>query len=473
MATNIQGNMKYKGRLSLLPSANAPLPEGANLFADFAGGRYVIQHVSGNVIRSSQLTDILSFTRATTATRIAESGLIEYIQSNEPAIDYHPITGECLGLRIEYASWNRIEWSQDFTKIASWAASGVALTPGATIAPDGNKTATKLIEATDSQPAPRQLVATTTTDAIKGSPYTFSIFAKANTASVLQIAATGALQATAYANFDLINGRIGKTSPGSSTSGLLQVTIEPFRYGWYRCAITITPYTGEQPKFTLALTESDTSAGPLPSYLPVTPKSVFIWGAQPERADGASSYIPTNGAEAQRASDICTTSTLTKFVTPEAGTVQISVVHPHSLKNLTEKYGSLSCAAVLDNSVVGPHIRFAYRPPNAGGNEGAVLGVTPDSSGTAQNLEIPSMAAVRDSEQTCIFSFDSTSLKTRLFDGYNWYERSVTAMPPELNRLCVGRAYLDSTNYLKGYIKKIVYWPSALSESAMEEMLSL
>ncbi|VUS85218.1 hypothetical protein SB6409_05438 [Klebsiella pasteurii] len=153
--------------------------------------------------------------------------------------------------------------------------------------------------------------------------------------------------------------------------------------------------------------------------------------------------------------------------------MQISVAHPHSLKNLTEKYGALSCAAVLDNSVVGPHIRFAYRPPNAGGNEGAVLGVTPDSSGTAQNLEIPSLAVVRDSEQASIFSFDSASLKTRLFDGYNWYERSVTAIPAELNRLCIGRAYLDSTNYLKGYIKKIVYWPSALSESAMEEMLSL
>ncbi|MCS5948897.1 hypothetical protein LNP05_25270 [Klebsiella pneumoniae subsp. pneumoniae] len=58
MATNIQGNMKYKGRLSLLPSANAPLPEGANLFADFAGGRHVIKHASGNVLRSSILTDI-------------------------------------------------------------------------------------------------------------------------------------------------------------------------------------------------------------------------------------------------------------------------------------------------------------------------------------------------------------------------------------------------------------------------------
>lgn len=473
MATNIQGNMKYKGRLSLLPSANAPLPEGANLFADFAGGRYVILHANGKVIRSSQLTDVLSFTRTTTATRIAENGLIEYIQSNEPAIDYHPITGECLGLRVEYASTNRLEWSQDFTKIASWAASGVALTPGAILAPDGNKTATKLIEAADSQPAVRQLVATTTADAVKGSPYTFSIFAKANTAGVLQIAATGALQATAYANFDLINGKVGKTSPGSSTTGLLQVTIEPFGDGWYRCAITITPYTAEQPKFTLVLTESDTSAGPLPSYLPATPKSVFIWGAQSERADGASSYIPTNGAEAKRESDICTTSTMTTFVTAGAGTVQISVVHPHSLKNLTEKYGALACAAMLDNNVVGPHIRFAYRPPNAGGNEGAVLGVVPDYSGTAQNLEIPSMAAVRDSEQACIFSFDSAALKIRLFDGYNWYERGVAAMPPELNRLCIGRAYLDSANFLKGYIKKIVYWPSALNEAAMEEMLSL
>lgn len=71
------------------------------------------------------------------------------------------------------------------------------------------------------------------------------------------------------------------------------------------------------------------------------------------------------------------------------------------------------------------------------------------------------------------FSFDSAALKIRLFDGYNWYERGVAAMPPELNRLCIGRAYLDSANFLKGYIKKIVYWPSALNEATMEEMLSL
>ncbi|MEF3109039.1 hypothetical protein QFI91_08040, partial [Raoultella sp. WB_B2P2-3] len=109
---------------------------------------------------------------------------------------------------------------------------------------------------------------------------------------------------------------------------------------------------------------------------------------------------------------------------------------------------------------------------NVDGNYGAVLGVVPDETGTAQNLEIPSMAPVPDSEQSCIFSFDATELKTKLFDGYNWYERSLTAAPPALNRLCIGRGYLDSSNYLKGYIKKIIYWPGALSKEEMEETLS-
>lgn len=471
MSLIIRSNTKIKGNVKL-PSVNAPLPEGANLFSDFAGSRHIIKHASGNVIRSSKLTDILSFSRVSTATRVAESGLLEYLQANEPAIDYHPLSGECLGLRIERSTWNRLAWSQDFTKTATWAAAGVELTPGAAQAPDGNMTATKLIEATDSQAIARKLVATTTTEATKDNPFAFSIFAKAYTASVLQLSAVGAFPEPTFVNFDLKNGRLGKTSTGSTTRGLLQASIEPFRNGWYRCSIVIIPHTATNPEFTLALTESDSSAEAMPQYLPATPKSVFIWGAQAEFSDGTSSYIPTSGAEVQRASDICTTPTVASFVTAEAGTVLVSVAFPHSIMSLTETYGSLSCATVIDNAAVGPHVRFAYRNANVDGNYGAVLGVVPDATGTAQNLEIPSMAPVPDSEQSCIFSFDSTALTSRLFDGYNWYERSLTGVPPALNRLCIGRGYLDSSNYLKGYIKKIIYWPTALSDEEMEEALS-
>lgn len=471
MATIVKSNMKIKGNIKL-PPVNAPLPEGANLFSDFAGSRHVIKHASGNVIRSTKLTDILSFSRASTATRVAESGLLEYLQANEPAIDYHPMSGECLGLRIERGTSNRLAWSQDFTKTATWSASGVVLTPASAVSPDGNLTATKMIEATDTAASVRKLAATTTVDGTKGNPFAFSVFAKANTAGVLQLSAVGAFPDPTFVNFDLKNGRLGKASTGSTTRGLLQASIEPFRNGWYRCSIVIIPYSAMNPEFTLALVDNDTSAGPMPSYLPATPKSVFIWGAQAEFSDGTSSYIPTNGAEAQRSNDICTTPTVASFVTAAAGTVLVSVAFPHSIMALTETYGSLSCAAVIDNSVVGPHVRFAYRNANVDGNYGAVLGVVPDATGTAQNLEIPSMAPVPDSEQSCIFSFDATALTSRLFDGYNWYERSFTAAPPALNRLCIGRGYLDSSNYLKGYIKKIIYWPTALSESEMEEILS-
>ncbi|HBM3271277.1 hypothetical protein [Klebsiella michiganensis] len=475
MATIVQSNMKLKGNVKL-PSVNAPLPDGANLFADFSTGRYVVKHASGNVIRSASLTDILSFTRASTATRVGETGLIEYLQANEPSVNFHPITGELLGVSTEFSSTNRIAWSEDFTKTASWTPAGVSLTSGDAISPDGNMTATKLIEATDSAASARTLLAITTSNAVAASPYTFSIFAKANTAGVVQLAAQGAVAATAFANFDLKNGKIGKVSAGSATVGMLQVSMEPFRNGWYRIAITITPNAAASPQFTVALVNDDSSAGAVPSYLPTTPKSVWIWGAQPERRDGYSSYIPTAGAEATRASVMCTTPSTTQFISAQAGTILVSVVHPHSLQTLSGKYNSLACAAVLDNTAVGPHIRFAYRPPASGTAigtpEGAALGVVPDSSGTAQNLEIPSLATVPDSEQSCIFSFDAAALTTRLFDGYNWYERSVTATPPALNRLTIGRSYLDGNNYFNGYIRKVIYWPAALGDIEMEQILS-
>ncbi|HCM7679608.1 TPA: hypothetical protein N3442_000929 [Klebsiella aerogenes] len=475
MTTIVQSNMKLKGSVKL-PSVNAPLPEGANLFADFATGRYVVKHTSGNVIRSASLTDILSFTRNSTATRVGESGLIEYLQANEPAVDYHPVTGECLGICAEFSSTNRIAWSEDFSKTESWTPSGVSMTANDAIAPDGNKTATKIIEAAGASATTRQLVAVTTSDAVAGSPYTFCIFAKANTAGVVQLAAQGAVAATAFANFDLKNGRIGKVSPGSATVGMLQVSMEPYRNGWYRIAITITPNAAASPQFTVALVNDDSSAGAVPSYLPATPKSVWIWGAQPERRDGYSSYIPAAGGEATRASAMCTTPSTASFISAEAGTILVSVVHPHSLQMLSGRYNSLACAAVLDNTASGPHIRFAYRQPASGTAigtpEGAALGVVPDNSGTAQNLEVPSLSAVAGSEQSCIYSFDTATLTTKVFDGFNWYERNVTAMPPALNRLTVGRSNMDANNYFNGHIRKVIYWPTALSNEEMEEALS-
>ncbi|HBW7280156.1 TPA: hypothetical protein MFN02_002337 [Klebsiella pneumoniae] len=467
MAVNLISNTKIKG-IARIPDANAPLPPGAALFADFSGYRFVMKYATGQVKRGASLKEVISFLRSSPATRIGPSGLIEYLMVDEPAIEYHPVTHECLGIRAESVSNNRIAWSQDFTQAASWTPSGVTLTANDVKSPDGNTTATKLIETAGGSAVTHTLEAIATIAAVVGSPYTFSIWAKANTGSVLQIAAQGAVATTQYVNFDLKNGKIGKTSPQ-----ILQATMQEFTNGYYRCAITITPTVAANPRFTLALTGGDSSAAAIPAYIPSTPGSVYIWGAQPERRDGASSYIPTNGAEASRAADICTTPTDYDGVSSMAGTIMVTCVHPHSNQSISEKYNALACATVLDNSVAGASLRLSYRNlSNPNVNNGRAQWATADAAGVSQSLEIYSMNPVRDSEQAAIFSFDKVTMTMKLFDGFNWYSMPVTSLPDALNRICVGRSYIGPENWFNGYIKKLIYWPQALTSQEMEDFIS-
>ncbi|EPY4038892.1 phage head spike fiber domain-containing protein [Klebsiella pneumoniae] len=464
MSLNLISNSTLKGSPKL-PDINAPLPSGAALFADFSGSRFVMKYATGQVKRGASAKEVISFLRSSPATRIGPSGLIEYLMADEPAIEYHPVTHECLGIRAESVSNSRIAWSQDFTQAASWTPSGVTLTANDAVSPDGNTTATKLIETAGSTASVHTLLAITTLAATSGQPYTFSIWAKANTGNVLQIAAQGAVATTQFVNFDLKNGKIGKSSPQ-----VLQATMQEFKNGWYRCAITITPTSSVSPQFTLVLTGSDASAAALPSYIPTTPGSVYIWGAQPERRDGASSYIPTSGAEASRAADICTTPTNYDAVSSDAGTILITCVQPHSNQCISGTYNALACATVLDNSAAGESLRLSYRPLTT--TNGQAQWATADASGTSQSLEIYSMCPVRDSEQTAIFSFDKPTMTMKLFDGFNWYSRTVTQLPSALNRVCIGRSYIGPENWFNGYIKKLIYWPQSLTEQEMEEAIS-
>lgn len=464
MSLNLISNSALKGSLKL-PDINAPLPAGAALFADFAGSRFVMKYATGQVKRGASAKEVISFQRSSPATRIGPSGLIEYLMADEPAIGYHPTTHECLGVLVESLSNNWLAYSQDFTQSASWTASGVTLTDSDAVSPDGNSTATKLIETSGSSAVAHTLQAITTLAATAGQPYTFSIWAKSNTGNVLQIAAQGAVTTTQFVNFDLKNGVIGKSSPQ-----VLQATMEQFINGWYRCSITISPASSASPQFTLALTGGDSSASAVPAYIASSPGSVWIWGAQAERRDGCSSYIPTTGGSGTRAAVICTTPTTADFVVATGGAIMLTCVQPHSIQSVSGVYNALACAAVIDNSAAGAHLRLAYR--NLTNNNGQAQWATADASGTSQSLEIYSMCPVRDSEQTAIFSFDKPALTMKLFDGFNWYSRTVTQLPSALNRVCIGRSYIGPENWFNGYIKKLIYWPSALSEAEMEEVLS-
>ncbi|HCQ9070554.1 TPA: hypothetical protein OMI80_005388, partial [Klebsiella pneumoniae] len=419
------------------------------------------------VIRSNSITDVMSFTRATVATYFGDDGLLKYAAAGEPVIEYDQNTLACLGFRPEVQATNRVINSQNFLA-ANWSKTGIEVTDNDAVSPDGNKTASKIIEAAGAANTVHSLATTVTYAAVVGQPYTFSIFAKANSGSVMQIALPAGVVASAqFANFDLVNGKITRSSPL-----VMQANMEKCPNGWYRCSLTINPVAAGEPGFTVCLTGGNTAAEALPAYSATTVASIHIWGAQAERAAGYTSYIPTAGTEASRDADILTTPSGYTLIDSAKGAFFVSVVHPHSLKLLSTAYASLACAVVLDNAVEGAHYRLAWRGRDNMNGQAAFAELNA-AGGTTVSVNLPPLMAVSDSEQAAFCMFSTGDLSMKAFDGQVWNSASPTIMPAALSRICLGRSYIGASNWFNGHIKKFVYWADNISQAEAEKYFSV
>ncbi|MDP1195188.1 phage head spike fiber domain-containing protein, partial [Klebsiella pneumoniae] len=144
MATLVKSTSKFMGRKAV--AADAPLPDNALMYLDFENGQFIRRTATGAVIRSNSITDVMSFTRATVATYFGDDGLLKYAAAGEPVIEYDQNTLACLGFRPEVQATNRVINSQNFLA-ANWSKTGIEVTDNDAVSPDGNKTASKIIEA--------------------------------------------------------------------------------------------------------------------------------------------------------------------------------------------------------------------------------------------------------------------------------------------------------------------------------------
>jgi hypothetical protein len=231
----------------------------------------------------------MTFTRATTATRVDENDLVSSVASNVPRIDY--TGGGCPSILLEPQRTNIVLRSEDFYN-GSFAKGLSSIGPNTTTAPDGTLTAdTWTGNGASGSHFLAQIVSATS-----GVAYTQSVFAKKGTNDFIQMPGTAAIyDANSWANFDLENGVVGTI--GSSATA----TITDFGNGWYRCTMTATATTTTSGSgFALRLI---TSADSIRLETNSLATSVYLWGAQVEAGAYPTSYIPTVASTVTRNAD--------------------------------------------------------------------------------------------------------------------------------------------------------------------------
>jgi len=192
------------------------------------------------------------FTRASTATYVAEDGLIKTAASGVPRIDFLDSTEG--SLKLEPQRTNTVTDSEDYS---AWSAGGVTLTTGQ-LAPDGTYNATKVSGTIGSSSIYKTGKSSTTASR--------SVYART-------VSGTGTARLCSYFG---------------NTNNLFTLTEQ-----WQRFELTDSVSTGGTNFYLADFRGSQTLS------------EFIVWGAQSEEASYPTSYIKTEGVTATRVADTC------------------------------------------------------------------------------------------------------------------------------------------------------------------------
>jgi len=254
-----------------------------------------------NIIQDNYLPQPIDFTRASTATRVNESGLIESVATGVPRIDYTSGFGKLL---LEPQRTNSLFYSEQFDN-AAWTKGAVSVTSNNAVSPDGYTNADLITaDGTTTQHYAFQFQS--------AAARTYSIFLKMGTQRYVQLLTSGVTTAP-VANYDLQNGVANMVGSSSTAS------IENYGNGWYRCILSTTDAAAAS--FYLLFASSMTSV-----RYEVNNSSGTIWayGAQAEVGSYATSYIPaTSGTAVTRLADAASKTGISSLIGQTEGVLFI------------------------------------------------------------------------------------------------------------------------------------------------------
>jgi hypothetical protein len=259
---------------------------------------------SGKIYAQKPLTTDgqLTFSRASTATRVNASGLIETVASNVPRLDY--LGSTCPKLQLEPQRSNVITFSEDITQTGApnWIQyGGVTVTANNTTSPDGYVSADKM-NSTGGVYTQRTFTA--------GTAYAISVFIKKDTATSFRIDYVD--QSGPYRGgvitYTFATGAITVTTQSQNAS----VSGEAVDYGngWIRLTMKMT---------------ANASANYAYQSFYFNGGEGWVWGFQMEAGAYATSYVKTEAAAVTRLEENAVKTSISSLLGQTEGTLFIEI----------------------------------------------------------------------------------------------------------------------------------------------------
>ena len=274
----------------------------------------------------------ITASRATTATRVDENGLIVTSSVDIARIDYS--TGEA-ALLVEPLRTNLLRFSEQFDN-AAWTKSNATITANSNTSPSGVVNADTLVANVGTATTYFLDFTTLTGTGI----FTASVFAKKGNSNWLYIRQgnSGGGTTLARAWFDLNNGTIGTTSPAP-----ISHKIEDYGNGWYRCSMTFEVLSGGIPRPQFYISNGD---GVI-SFDSDGTQSINLWGAQLEAGAYATSYIPTVASTVTRNADVISKTGISDLIGQSEGTVFLNTKYSASNSTSSRWFNLLGVDSVI------------------------------------------------------------------------------------------------------------------------------
>lgn len=385
-------------------------------------------------------SDLITFSRAGTATYFDKFGTLQTAANNVPRFDYDPDSLARRGLLIEGARTNLCINSE-----AIGASTGTSVNSDAGIAPNGAATADLLIEtAVNSEHYGTDFSFTPTA----GLQYVWSVFVRQGPGTRnlhLRIAGGN----NAVVNFNL-STRVMTTSGAQ----FVKAAYQAMPNGYFRVTLTWTATNATSTTCRIQLANGVATT----SYLGDGTSGLYVWGRQLEQGEFPSSYIATTAASVTRAADVVAVASVSPWFNSSEG-----VLFAEGIYN---SFGSTAqgFTAALRHTVSSGSVRLRRSGAAA---PTPVADVLNDSASVIASISLnPAMTEGAPIRQAISFAAASFQGSARGVSG----TRVTSGAVPALNQLVLGSTNATGGSPLFGWLRRVRYYPTQMADAQLNAL---